>query len=155
LLAVWVPGEVLVVVLASVKAVVELSEQLVRQSAQRRVVVVAGIAAGVVVGACAGALGQAAEGPQVAGVGQTLVADVAGQDGAAATGGAGDGAGAGVVAAAGSIGEAGAVIAELAEQPGAEDETESGRLSTISASGWCSKDGSRACCRSRSLIGAA
>ena len=63
----------------------------------------------------------------MAGVGKAFVANVTGQHGSVPAGGAGDGCGAGVGAAAGSMGEAVRVVPELAEDPGAEDETKAGQ----------------------------
>jgi len=61
-------------------------------------------------------------------VSEVAVAGVAGQHDAAAAGGTGDRGAAGVVLAGLGVDESGRVVAELAEHPGGQDDTEAGWL---------------------------
>ena len=112
-----VPGDVFSIELAVLQAVVQLADEFAAQSAQRRLVGVAGCTALAVVGQRAGRMQQGVERPPSAGVGHPLVAGPAQQHHSRLAGGAGDCGGSGEAAAAGSIGEAGRIIAELAEHP--------------------------------------
>src|SRR5262252_1105148 len=90
LVAVVAPGDVFVVGGMAGQAAVEDAGEAVAEGVQGLVVGVAGGAAVVVAGPGAGAGGERGEGPQVDGVGEALVAGVAGQDGPAGARGPGD-----------------------------------------------------------------
>ncbi len=121
------PGDVLAVELVVLQAVVQLSEQLVRQPAQRGLVRFSGGAAASVVGVGAFGFADGVEGPPSAGVGKSLVAGSAHQDDSGFARGSGDRCGSGVTAPGGRVGEAVRVVPELAEHPRAEDHAESGQ----------------------------
>src|SRR4051812_14790242 len=72
-----------------------------------------------------------AERPLLHGVTKSAVAGVAGQDHLASAGGARDRGGAGVVLAGFRVGEPVRVVAELAEDPGAEDYAEAGQAQVV------------------------
>src|SRR5215472_19315153 len=120
------PGGVLVVEGAGLEAAVQDAGEPVGQLAQRGVVALAAAPELVVVGPGAGGGGEGAEGLLVQGVGEPVVADVAGQHGFLLAGGAGDRASAGVVLAGLGVGVAVLVIAELTEGPGRQNRSQAG-----------------------------
>src|ERR1035437_1430153 len=119
-------GGCLVVGGAGLEASVEDSDEAVGELAEGGVVLGAAVAFGVVEGAGAG---RGADGGQGLGherVGEPLVADEPGGDDLLLPRRAGDGAGGGIVLAGLAAGVPAGVIAELAEDPGAENRPDSG-----------------------------
>src|SRR5271169_5642356 len=115
------PGGCLVVEGAGLEASVEDADEPVGDLAQGSVVLGAAGALGVVEGAGAGRAAQRGQGLGHERVGEPVVADEPGGDDLPLSGGTGDGAGAGVVLAGLAAGVAVRVVAEFAEDPGAED----------------------------------
>src|SRR5580692_10445454 len=103
------------------EAAVEHADQAVAEGAEGLVMPLPASSAGVVVGPGSGGGIERCESPQIDGVGQASVADVAGQDGFLSARRPGDGRRAGVILATLRGGIAVRLVAELAEHPGAED----------------------------------
>src|SRR5450755_3400651 len=127
------PGGCLVVGGAGLEASVEDADEPAGELAEGGVVLGAAVALGVVEGAGAGRGGQGAQGLGHQRVGEPLVADEPGGDDLLLPRRAGDGAGGGVVLAGLAAGVPAGVVAELAEDPGAEDRSQA-RLGQVDLS---------------------
>src|SRR5689334_22270970 len=120
------PGGCLVVEGAGLQASVEDADEPVGDLAQGRVVLGAAGAFGVVEGAGAGRDAEGGEGLGHERVGKPVVADVPGGDGFLLPRRAGERGGGGVVLAGLAAGVPVRVVAEFAEDPGAEDGSQAG-----------------------------
>src|SRR5260370_36599360 len=121
------PGDCLVVEGARLEAAVQDADEPVGELAQGGIVLSAAGALGVVEGPGAGRGGQRGEGLGHERVGEPVVADEPGHDGFLLSRGAGDRGGGGSVLAGLAPDIPVPVVAELAENPGAEDESQAGR----------------------------
>src|SRR5215831_4231204 len=123
--ALW-PGGGLVVAGAGFQAAVQDADEPVGELAQGGWVAGPAGAELVIVGAGARRGGQGGEGLAVEGVAEPVVVHVPGRDGSLLARLAGDRAGGGVVLAGLGAGVAVRVVAELAKNPGAEDQSQAG-----------------------------
>ena len=110
-----------------IQTAIQDPDEAIGQRSQSLMVGLAPLTEPVVVLACAGRADHGAKGPLVAGVREPPIAGHAGQDHPARTGRPRDGRAARIVLSRFRMGEAGSVIAELRQNPGAEDDAKSGK----------------------------